>query len=72
MRASRRFGLAAGLLIALTCSRVVEGILFGVSARDPVTFLSVAPVLGVVALIACIVAAWRAARIDPTVTLRSE
>ena len=46
--------------------------LFGVSARDPLTLVSVAPILGCVALIACAIPAWRAARVDPTVALRSE
>jgi predicted permease len=66
------FGLAAGLLVTLTCSRVVGSFLFGISARDPLTLVSVAPILGCVALIACAIPAWRAARVDPTVALRSE
>jgi predicted permease len=66
------FGLAAGLLVALACSRVVGGFLFGVSAHDPLILLSVAPILGCVALIACAIPAWRAARVDPAVALRSE
>jgi predicted permease len=66
------FGLAAGLLATLACSRVLGSFLFGVSARDPLTLVSLAPILGCVALIACTVPAWRAARVDPTVALRSE
>jgi predicted permease len=66
------FGLAAGLLVTLTCSRVVGSFLFGISTRDPLTLVSVAPILGCVALIACAIPAWRAARVDPTVALRSE
>ncbi|MGB2718030.1 MAG: FtsX-like permease family protein [Vicinamibacterales bacterium] len=66
------FGLAAGLLLTLTCSRVVGSFLFGISTRDPLTLVSVAPILGCVALIACAIPAWRAARVDPTVALRSE
>jgi predicted permease len=66
------FGLAAGLLATLAYSRVVGNFLFGVSARDPLTLLSVAPILGCVALIACAIPAWRAARVEPTVALRSE
>jgi putative ABC transport system permease protein len=66
------FGLAAGLLVTLTCSRVLGSFLFGISARDPLTLVSVAPILGCVALIACAIPAWRAARVDPTVALRSE
>jgi len=66
------FGLAAGLLVTLACSRVVGSFLFGISARDPLTLVSVAPIFGCVALIACAIPAWRAARVDPTVALRSE
>jgi putative ABC transport system permease protein len=65
-------GVAAGILVTLACSRVVGSFLFGVSAYDPLTLVSVAPVLGGVALIACAIPAWRAARIDPTVALRSD
>ncbi|HEX2456997.1 MAG TPA: ABC transporter permease [Vicinamibacterales bacterium] len=66
------FGVAAGILVTLACSRVVGSFLFGVSAYDPLTLVSVAPVLGGVALIACAIPAWRATRIDPTVALRSD
>jgi predicted permease len=66
------FGLAAGLLATVAGSRVVESFLFGISARDPLTLLGVAPILGGVALIACAIPAWRAARIDPTIALRSD
>ncbi len=65
-------GLAAGLLMTLAWSRAIGSLLFGVSARDPLTLVSVAPLLGVAALIACAVPAWRAARIDPMAALRSE
>jgi putative ABC transport system permease protein len=66
------FGLAAGLLVTLAGSQVVGSFLFGVSARDPLTLVSVGPILGCVALIACAIPAVRAARVDPTVALRSE
>jgi predicted permease len=66
------FGLAAGLVVVLACSRVLERLLFGVSARDPLTLGTVAPILGGVALLACVIPAWRAARVDPTIALRSE
>ena len=65
-------GLVAGLVGTLACSQVVERFLFGMSGRDPLTLAIVAPVLVCVALIACAVPAWRAARLDPTVALRSE
>ena len=65
-------GLAWGLLVTLMCSRFVGSFLFGVSARDPLILAGVAPILGCVALIACIIPAGRAARADPLVALRCE
>ena len=65
-------GVAVGLLATLACSGVVGSFLFGVSVYDPVTLLSVTPVLTGVALIACVIPAWRAAHMDPTIALRSE
>ncbi len=65
-------GLAAGLLVTLMCSRVVGSLLFGVHPTDPLILLGAAPILGGVALIACTIPAWCAARLDPTVALRSE
>jgi putative ABC transport system permease protein len=65
-------GLGAGLLVTFACSRLVGSFLFGVSARDPLILVGVAPILGCVALIACTIPAWRAARLDPTVALRFE
>ena len=66
------FGLAGGLLVTLACSRIVGSFLFGISARDPLTLVSVAPILGCVALIACAIPARRAAAVNPVVALRSE
>jgi len=65
-------GVAVGLLATLVCSGVVGSFLFGVSVYDPVTLLSVTPVLTGVALLACVIPAWRAAHINPTIALRSE
>jgi ABC-type antimicrobial peptide transport system permease subunit len=66
------FGLAGGLVMVLAGSRVVEGFLFGVSPHDPLVLVSLPAVLGCIALIACVIPGWRAARIDPTIALRSE
>jgi ABC-type lipoprotein release transport system permease subunit len=46
--------------------------LFGISPLDPATYAGVIAVLGGVALLACGVPAWRAARVDPATTLRTE
>jgi predicted permease len=65
-------GVALGLVATLACSRVISRFLFSVPAHDPLTLLSVTLVLTVVALLACIIPAWRFARLDPTIALRSE
>jgi putative ABC transport system permease protein len=65
-------GLAAGLLGALALGQVLGSVLFGVSARDPLTFGVVAVTLAGVAALACYVPAHRATRTDPLRALRYE
>jgi predicted permease len=65
-------GLAIGFAGAAGLTRFLESVLYGVTAIDPVTFSTIAVLLGVVALAACLIPAQRAARIDPAVTLRGE
>jgi ABC-type antimicrobial peptide transport system permease subunit len=65
-------GLVAGLLGAWVVSRALTSQLYGVTAQDPLTFLTVALLLGTVALVATWVPARRATRVDPMVSLRSE
>ena len=65
-------GLAIGLGGALIVTRLVSGLLFEVSPADPVTMIGVSLLLGLVALVACYVPAWRATRVDPVVSLRAE
>jgi predicted permease len=65
-------GIFAGLLGAVALTRVMSGLLFGVSALDPVTFGSVLVLLTAVALAACYFPALRAMRVDPMVALRTE
>nr|MBP8275132.1 FtsX-like permease family protein [Acidobacteriota bacterium] len=65
-------GLGAGLVGAFTLARVMESQLFGVTARDPITFVGVGIVLAVVALVAVVIPAGRAAKTDPIQALRAE
>ena len=65
-------GLAIGLVGAFSISRVLRGLLHGVSPTDPFTFVAVSIVLLVVALLACLVPARRATRVDPIIALRTE
>jgi ABC-type antimicrobial peptide transport system permease subunit len=64
--------LAVGLATALAAGRWVRGLLFGVSATDPVTYAVVVGVLLAVALLACWIPARRASAVDPAVALRAE
>jgi predicted permease len=65
-------GVAAGLVMTMAASRFVDSFLFGVSVFDPWTLATVVPLLGGVTLIAGAIPAWRAARVDPAVALRSD
>jgi len=65
-------GLALGLGVALIGSRLMSHLLFGVSARDPLTFVVIAFLLTFVALLACYIPARRATKVDPMVALRNE
>jgi predicted permease len=65
-------GIALGLAGAFAVMRILSGELYGVNATDPLTFCSVAILIGLVALCACYVPARRAMRVDPVVALRYE
>ena len=64
-------GLAAGLVASFFLSRLMTTLLYGVTARDAITFAAVPLVLLVVAMLACAAPVWRATRIDPIDALRS-
>ena len=65
-------GCLAGLAIALGFTRLISGMLYGVSANDPVTLVSVVAIVLVVAIIASLLPAIRAARLEPMRVLREE
>lgn len=65
-------GLALGLLGAFAAVTLIQSMLFGVNAHDPLTFLAIPLLLGAVALLACLIPARRATRIDPVIALRAE
>ncbi len=65
-------GAALGLLLTLNGSRLIEGLLFGVRAHDPLTFAAATLFIAALALLACWRPAFRVSRIDPTVTLRGD
>ena len=65
-------GVVLGVIGSLTVSRLLGSMLFGVSAKDPGTFATVAVFLGIVAFIACYIPARRATKVDPLIALRNE
>lgn len=65
-------GIGAGVIAAAGAARGIESLLYGVAPFDPLTYVGVAALLVVVSFVACCAPAFRAARVDPTIALRSD
>ena len=65
-------GLTLGLLLAFALTRFIAGMLYGVSATDPMTVVSVVVMLGLIAVLACYFPARRAMRVDPVSAIRQQ
>ena len=65
-------GIVLGLAAATIATQALVTLLFGISRLDPVTYTGVIVLLALTAAVACAIPAWRAARVDPATTLRTE
>jgi ABC-type antimicrobial peptide transport system permease subunit len=65
-------GLGFSLLCAIVGATVMQNVLFGISPRDPATYLAVAMILSAVSLVAMLAPALRATRVNPMIALRTE
>jgi putative ABC transport system permease protein len=65
-------GLAVGAALSFAGARFISGLLFGVSARDPMVFVAVASLVTIAAMAACLIPGRRALRVDPLLALRAE
>jgi len=65
-------GVAIGVVASLAMGRLVASLIFQVKPTDPMTFIAVAGLLALIALLACVVPAYRASKVDPVIALRNE
>jgi ABC-type antimicrobial peptide transport system permease subunit len=65
-------GLGVGVAVSLLLTRLMQGLLFGVAANDPMTLSGVAVLMAAIGIAACWIPAARAARIDPGIALRAQ
>jgi len=65
-------GVGIGLLASLALTRLIKSLLFNVGVTDPLTFVAIAALMSMIALIACLIPARRATKVDPLVALRYE
>ena len=65
-------GVAIGLMGAVAASGALTALMFGISQLDMITYGTVIVLLALVSIVACGVPAWRAAQVDPSITLRAE
>ena len=65
-------GVAVGAAAALGVTRLLQGLLWGVTPRDPATFATVIAMIAVVALLACLVPVYRALQVSPLTAIRHD